>query len=553
MKTTLFNIQKGNSLLIAATFLSLVSCRTSETESNNLAVGTTAQIKVNFLGTAFKDNDAASGAQASIAGKALSSGNPKEQSRSILITPSTAMTVGLSPVSSSGKVSAQAGLKNTMAVVSGDPLTNGVKFRLIAYKTSDGSYQSYQDYTIGQAAPTITLDNGVAYTIVAYSYGTSSLPPISSGETGNISSAQIGYDNLSRDLMYQKQAYTPSASNTTLNLTLMHQLSQITTNVTTNIGALNNVINAVLTPHFSNGTFALNTGVMSGRTTSAPQSIVFNQNDFPAAVNTTVSAPAVLVNSSTTANGASFSADVNIGGTTKNINFANAFDITPGTLNNLNVSIAKCGAWMDAAHTQWKEFMCQNLGATAGINPFSPVAGNHGAKIQWGHNMAGTNGVYFVSQAYDQNPANTGTIGAWSQTDAANGAWNSGTETNPVKNTANDPCPSGYRVPTRTEWQAVIDNNSIERTDTSTWSTTSTNYSSALYITNPQGVRTLMLPAAGFRLNTGGTLYNRGYDGSYWSSGGATSNASGLYFNSSSVSVSNGSRTNGISVRCVAE
>ncbi|KUY27244.1 hypothetical protein ATB96_19840 [Elizabethkingia ursingii] len=196
--------------------------------------------------------------------------------------------------------------------------------------------------------------------------------------------------------------------------------------------------------------------------------------------------------------------------------------------------------------------MCQNLGATAGINPFSPVAGNHGAKIQWGHNMAGTNGVYFVSQAYDQNPANTGTIGAWSQTDAANGAWNSGTETNPVKNTANDPCPSGYRVPTRTEWQAVIDNNSIERTDTSTWSTTSTNYSSALYITNPQGVRTLMLPAAGFR-NTDGSLYNRGYDGSYWSSGGATSNASGLYFNSSSVSVSNGSRTNGISVRCVAE
>ena len=28
--------------------------------------------------------------------------------------------------------------------------------------------------------------------------------------------------------------------------------------------------------------------------------------------------------------------------------------------------------------------MCQNLGATSGINPFSPEAGNHGAKYQWG-------------------------------------------------------------------------------------------------------------------------------------------------------------------------
>ncbi|WP_407490146.1 FISUMP domain-containing protein [Elizabethkingia anophelis] len=547
MKTRYIHMSKTGSLLIAAAFLSLVSCRTSETESNNLAAGTTAQIKVNFLGTAFKDNDAISGAQASVAGKTLSSGNQKEQSRSILITPSTAMTVGLSPVSSNGKVSAQAGLKNTMAVVSSDPLTNGVKFRLIAYKTSDGSYQSYQDYTIGQAAPSITLDNGVAYTIVAYSYGTSSLPAITPGETSNISNAQIAYDNLNRDLMYQSQSYTPSSTNTTLNLTLMHQLSQITTNVTTNIGALNNVINAVLTPHFSNGTFALNTGVMSGRTTSAPQSIVFNQNDFPAAVNTTVSAPAVLVNSSTTGNGASFSADINIGGTTKNINFANAFDITPGTQNNLNVRLSKCGAWMDAAHTQWKEFMCQNLGATAGIDPFSPVAGNHGAKIQWGRNITGTNGQYYYTQASDQS--NSGSISGWSTTNAADGAWNSGTEANPVK-TVNDPCPSGYRVPTRTEWQAVIDNNNVERVGT--WADDG-NYTTALYFRNPSNVRTLMLPAAGYRYYTDGTLSYRGNSGRYWSSSVTSSNAYNLHFDSSSVYVNNYRRTNGMSVRCIAE
>ncbi|HFK5504951.1 FISUMP domain-containing protein [Elizabethkingia anophelis] len=544
MKTQCIHMSKTGSLLMAAAFLSLVSCRTSETESNNLAAGTTAQIKVNFLGTAFKDNDTASGAQALIVGKALSSGNRKEQSRSILITPSTAMTVGLSPVSSNGKVSAQAGLKNTMAV-SGDPLTSGVKFRLIAYKTSDGSYQSYQDYTIGQAAPSITLDNGVAYTIVAYSYGTSSLPPISSGETGNLSSAQITYDNLNRDLMYQSQSYTPSASNTTLNLALMHQLSQITTNVTTNIGALNNVINAVLTPHFSNGTFALNTGVMSGRTTSAPQSIVFNQNDFPAAVNTTVSAPAVLVNSSTTGNSASFSADVNIGGTTKNINFANAFDITPGRQNNLNVRISKCGAYIgpNTNPVNYKEFMCQNLGATPGIDPFSPEAGNYGDKYQWGAQTNQTGRHY--SQANDQS--NSGAISGWNSTILPNDSWSD------TSKTANDPCPSGYRVPTNTEWQAVIDNNTnVERTGS--WANSTTNYTTALYFRNSQGVRTLMLPATGYRSHyPDGSLGYRGNGGYYWSSSAGSSGGYLLNVGSSSVLIGNYNRTYGYSVRCIAQ
>ncbi|MYY43886.1 FISUMP domain-containing protein [Elizabethkingia anophelis] len=464
-----------------------------------------------------------------------------------MITPSTVMVTTLSPLKSGS--STQAGLKNSMAVVSGNPLNNGTKFRVIAYKASDGSYQSYQDYTIGQTSLPMTLDTGVAYNIVAYSYGTSALPAITPGETSNISRAQIAYDNINKDLMYVKQAYTPSSSNATLNLTLMHQLMQIITSVTTNIGALNSVQNAALTPNFSDGSFPLGTGVMTGRTTSALQSIVFNQNDFPAVVNTIVSAPSVLINSSTTGNTASFAADINIDGTTKTVTLANSFDITPGMRGNLNVRLSKCGAY--TAPGVFKEFMCQNLGATVGIDPFSPEAGNHGGKYQWGSTgkVAYLNKTW-ISQATDQ--ADPGILAGWNTIAASNGSWNAGTEVNPVKST-NDPCGTGYRIPTSTELNAVLTNNTLERIGS--WANNSTNYGTAIYFRNATNGRTLMLPTAGFRYLQDGTLGNRGSDGNLWSSTEVVSTtAYSLGFYSNTIAVYNNSnRLGGESVRCIAE
>ncbi|HCD9234059.1 TPA: hypothetical protein NEG48_001032 [Elizabethkingia anophelis] len=546
MKINLFNQKTINisRVAIAATFLSITSCRTSDTESNNnLTEGTKAQVNINFLGTAFKDTDL--DPQASLKSAGVGGNADKEQSHSVMITPSTVMVTTLSPLKSIS--SAQAGLKNSMAAVSGNPLNNGAKFRVIAYKASGGAYQTYQDYTVGQAAQPMTLDTGVAYNIVAYSYGTSSLPTITPGETSNISSAQIAYDNNNRDLMYVKQAYTPSSTNATLNLTLMHQLAQITTSVTTNIGALNSIQNATLTPHFSNGSFPLNTGVMAGRTTSAPQTIDFSANNFPVAVNTTASATPVLINASTTGNTASFSADIAIGtNPLKTVTLANAFDITPGTQNNLNILISKCGAWMDVAHTQWKEFMCQNLGATPGIDPFSPEAGNHGGKYQFGANT-GETGRY-VSQAIDQST--TGAV-TWINTGKTGNPWNSGTESNPTK-TINDPCPNGYRVPTQSEWRAVLNYNTLERAGT--WVNSSSNYGTAIYFRNATLGRTLMLPTAGFRY-LDGTLGNRGSDGNAWSSSGVTdTTAYSLGFYNNTIDVYNNSnRGGGEAVRCIAE
>ena len=64
-----------------------------------------------------------------------------------------------------------------------------------------------------------------------------------------------------------------------------------------------------------------------------------------------------------------------------------------------------------------------------------------------------------------------------------------------------------------------------------------------------------MLPAAGNRNNTDGTLNNRGNNGNYWSSTENSTNAYNLNFNSSNVNPANSFslRTYGFTVRCIAE
>jgi len=218
--------------------------------------------------------------------------------------------------------------------------------------------------------------------------------------------------------------------------------------------------------------------------------------------------------------------------------------------------------------TAYKTFLCHNLGADTSTDPHTPQIGNQGAYIQWGKKgplpatnedvrvawlTAANDGSLGFAQASTTTDNNEGIIMNWSNTHAANSAWNAD-ENSPVKVTANDPCPDGYRVPTRNEWLGVNDNNTVSRTGT--FQQSDTNHGSALHYGPDANTKLLTLPAAGSRASHNGGLF-RGSVGYYWSSTEKAGNDNQAYYlDFSETGIIPGRRsprTNGFSVRCIAE
>ena len=225
---------------------------------------------------------------------------------------------------------------------------------------------------------------------------------------------------------------------------------------------------------------------------------------------------------STPASGGTASFALNIGGQTCTL------DVTVSSPPPV------CSAKVTA--TDYKNFMCYNLGsANTSADPFTPSWEINGGYWQWGRSAQAAEGPTAT------NPKN-GAVSGWNTTDAANGSWADGTT-----KTANDPCPPGYRVPTKDQWAGVLANNT--KTSVGSFTSSATNYGAGQKFGDQ-----LMLPAAGRRLSGNGTLFNRGSNGYYWSTlEYDNQNGWNLYFTSSSASMNSSGRIGGLSVRCVAQ
>ena len=489
------------SIAILSNLFYISSCRSAE-HDNIVAGGGIAAVKINLLGSDYASGKSSNQANLKETGLPVKD-NVQRQSK--MITPSLFFEAELAPSNNDANKSGRASTEPT-ALIAGDQIGAGMKFRIIAYRQDDNSYQAYQDYTVGEQAQPLMLDSGKAYTIIAYSYGsTSALPEISTGEMTNLSQAKINYDDNNKDLMYHKtEGFIPDGNNPNnkVDIKLRHKLNQLTTVINSYIGDISEISWAYLKPHHPQGVLSLSNGTMS-RTYESDERLNFSDS-FPT---TTVTADPVLINANT--NGSLtglFSASLTVNHVGKTIDLPNSFKITPEYKSTLTINLKKCGAYLGPNNTQWKEFMCQNLGATEGINPFSPEAGNHGAKYQWGAQTL-ESGRY-ISQADDQS--NSGSISGWNSTPKPDGSWSD------TDKTGNDPCDKGYRVPTSAQWEAVMNNNNVERIGS--WTNVGDTYSSVLYLKNVSNVTTLMLPVSGYRSSLNGLIIFRGVKAIYWSS-----------------------------------
>jgi hypothetical protein len=191
----------------------------------------------------------------------------------------------------------------------------------------------------------------------------------------------------------------------------------------------------------------------------------------------------------------------------------NGASVTYGTATGAN---SKC--WLD-----------RNLGATQ-VATSSTDAASYGHLFQWGR---GADGHQIRTSAQTTGQSTSTTPGSSFLIGAAN--WYSGT--NPdllwqgVSGT-NNPCPSGYRLPTDVEWEA-------ERTS---WGA---NNNATGAINSP-----LKLPMSGYRWWNNGTLLDVGTGGRYWSS----TNTVALVFASSSSNASGGFfQSDAFAVRCLKD
>lgn len=123
--------------------------------------------------------------------------------------------------------------------------------------------------------------------------------------------------------------------------------------------------------------------------------------------------------------------------------------------------------------------------------------------------------------------------------------WNSGNESTPVK-AHNDPCPTGWRVPTYNEFDCLLtDYESITKT-------TNEDGLAGYWINFPENPKLLFFTLGG-SYTRGGYGNGRGKWAGYWSSNTYGDNARFLYINTDGIELSDTNRTCGYNVRCVKQ
>lgn len=192
-----------------------------------------------------------------------------------------------------------------------------------------------------------------------------------------------------------------------------------------------------------------------------------------------------------------------------------------------------------------KYWLDRNLGATEAATAYNDTA-SYGYLYQWGRGFDGHQIVRPTPSGVAAGPSssptpgtnfltmNSGTVNWYNgSSPALDALWQGVSGTN-------NPCPAGFRLPTKAEWKAW--------TDAAGLTNCTTNCREAF------ANSALKIPTAGYRRDSDAGLYLQGSLGLYWSSSPYSTNAVNLNFNSGAVVPANiNGRALGFSVRCIKD
>ncbi|RKE77170.1 FISUMP domain-containing protein [Chryseobacterium sp. AG363] len=250
------------------------------------------------------------------------------------------------------------------------------------------------------------------------------------------------------------------------------------------------------------------------------------------------------------------------------------------------VSVKDCACCIaNMGNGVYRDFLCHNLGADITKDPNVPSIDIMGSYLMWGERGPNLTGNSVIDwQTADNNallgyaaplkvkPGNASTqIPNWGTLAYVNpisfyGSYRPADSwLNANGKTGNDPCPIGYRIPSNSEWQKVVANNTM--TKTGTWQTVAqpTNpYSQAIHFGPNASTKWLTFPAAGVVDNgtSGvagkGKVVNVGNSVQVWSSTQGTeynfANSLSLFGTSTSVSAGGNNNKNiARQIRCIRE
>ncbi|HCD9236048.1 TPA: hypothetical protein NEG48_003067 [Elizabethkingia anophelis] len=540
-------LTKGLTFPLVSLIFLINSCRSTESESNNITGQTLINgVSFNFSGEDF-NNENSINTQASIGAKNM---NVSAVSRKEQYSGPFSITSELSSTSlSSEGIATQASSKTVFVADKLGSSTNPIKYRIVAYK-ADGSYV---DQAIGDSSNSNQvffqdkLEAGQKYTFVVYSLGATVSPvaaPTNNLDSSVLSISGLNGDPNGTDLMYAIQKDVTILSGdvvTPLNMVLKHMFTKLTLQVYTGeesgtYGTASYKIggypldNDPMNPNNGNGgvgttgtisnfyssvNLNLNGGAITGVTKTAlnitgissiPKDVIINTGVESAYKDNITFAPGAI----------EIGNDINPSNVPISISGITSAGLKVGTKYNLNLTF-NSDRYVDGNNNTQSDsrstaaryvvigglrFDRYNLGVAnlnpATNNPEGLTTNLIGNYYQWGkyNRVADANGN-IQGGTYNQTPTDY-TLG---------NPWVAGLPIAPVKGT-NDPCPLGQRMFTKRE-QIKLNN--------TTSTLEGTNYQ-VLYSTRASNIK-ITFPNVGY-YSSSGTL-NRQYGGTngagiYW-------------------------------------